>query len=122
MRRMGGAYLVLFLALFAVAFVLVVLGVDLARFDLWLDEHAGLFDAVGSRLFRVVCGGILAVCAAAVIGGLWQKFVAPRGRMGDAADFVPESPNGEEQQPTGWGCMILAVIVGYFAWFGMMGG
>lgn len=121
MRRMGGAYLVLFLGLFVVAFVLVVLGVDLARFDLWLDGYAGLFDAVGSRLFRVLCGGILALCVAVVVGGLWQKFVAPRARMGDAADFVPEVASGDEDRPTGWGCMILAVVVGYFAWFGMIG-
>ena len=27
----------------------------------------------------------------------------------------------ETAGPAGWGCMLLAVIVGYFAWFGMVG-
>lgn len=121
MRRKGCLYLYLFLALFVVGSILNLLGFDLARFDLWLDDHADLFDAVGSTLFRVFCGGILALCAFGVLGGLWQKFVAPRARMGDAADFVPDEAATEvpEEEPLGWGCMLVALVVGYFAWVGM---
>ena len=119
-------FLYVFLLLFAVGLVLVLLGFDLDKVDLWLDDHADLFDAVGSRLFNVLWGGVLALCLFTVIGRLWQKFVAPRGEMGDAADFVAEPVADDEfveepRKPPGWGCMILAVIVGYFAWFGMTG-
>ena len=44
--------------------------------------------------------------------------------MGDAVDFVPLAEGEgdlEAAGPAGWGCMILAVIVGCFAWFGMTG-
>lgn len=131
MRRMGRLYVYLFLLLFAVGLVLALLGFDLDRIDLWLEDRAGLFDAVGSRLFNVLCGAILALCIVAVVGGLWQRFVAPRGHMGDATDFVAETAAVdelgvdelavEETRPVGWGCMLVAVIVGYFAWFGMTG-
>ena len=104
----SGLYLFLFLLLFIVGLVLVLLGVDLASLDRWLDSHGGLFDAVGSRLFNVFCGAILAVCAIIVGAGLWQRFVAPTREVEEADRF-------------GFGAMIGAALVGYFAWFGMIG-
>ena len=67
------------------------------------------------------------LCAYAFLGGLWQKFLAPRGAIADPADFEADQladaggVDVEPEQPLGWGCMILAVIVGYFAWFGVVG-
>jgi len=130
MFRIGSAgarlYLFLFLLLFVIGLVLVLTGFDLDKVDLWLDDRAGLFDVIGSRLFNVLWGAVLALCLFTVVGGLWQKFVSPRSQMDDAADFVVE-PAGEDElveepaKPVGWGCMIVALIVGYFAWFGMTG-
>ncbi len=104
----SGLYLFLFLLLFVVGLVLVLLGVDLASVDRWLDSHADLLDAIGSRLFNVLCGAILAICALIVGAGLWQRFVAPTREVADADRL-------------GFGAMIGAVLVGYFAWFGMTG-
>jgi len=124
MRRGGLLYLFLIVAFFAIGLVLVLLGFDLETIDLWLEDRASLFDSVGSTLFRVLWGAVLVICVFTVVGGLWQRFVAPRSRMGDAADMVVEAHavnevSAEDDKPAGWGCMIVAVIVGYFAWFGM---
>jgi hypothetical protein len=130
MFRIGSAgsrlFLSLFLLLFVIGLVLVLAGVDLDKVDLWLDDRAGLFDLIGSRLFNVLSGAVLALCVLTVAGGLRQKFVSPRSQIGDAAEFVVEPAAGDElveepARPVGWGCMFLAVIVGYFAWFGMTG-
>ena len=119
----------LYICLFAGFFIIGLLGLAfglLDNFDNWLDAKAGAFDAAGSRLLNVLWGGVLALCAYTVLGGLWQRFMAPRGEMGDAADFVAETAEADEldpeaKRPPGWGCMFVALIVGYFAWFGMTG-
>jgi hypothetical protein len=134
MRNLVVLYLIVFGLFFVAGLVLLLLDIDLDRADLWLDDHAELFDAVGSRVFNVLWGVVLALCAVTVLGGLWQKFVGPRSHLGDAADFVVEpvadfgvEPAAEDElveeppKPVGWGCMVAALIVGYFAWFGMTG-
>ena len=138
-RRAARLCLYLFLLLFVVGLVLVLAGVDLVKVDLWLEDRGEWFDAVGSRLFSVIWGGVFALCIVTVLGGLWQRFVAPRSHMGNAADFVVEAEAGdglgvdesgadefgvdelvaEKKKPLGWGCMVVAAIVGYFAWFGL---
>ena len=123
----SGLLLFLFVMFFLVGLVLVLLGFDLNALDLWLDEHGHWLHFVGSWLFRLLCGAILAICVLTVLGGLWQKFMSPRSDEEDAASFAERIGAGEEdteadqEQPAGWGCMVLAVIVGYFAWFGVMG-
>ena len=141
MRNGVVLYLVVLGLFFVAGLVLLVSGIGLERADIWLDDHGDLFDAIGSRLLNVIWGGIFALCIFAVLGGLWQRFVAPRGRMGDAVDFVAETAavdelgldelnvaelgprelGADENKPVGWGCMVGAAIVGYFAWFGMTG-
>lgn len=121
----SGLVLFLFVMFFPVGLMLVLLGVDLNAVDLWLDERGHWLDSAGSWLFRLLCGAVLAVCGVMVLVGLWEKFRAQRGHIGDAANLAAETTAdaGDEnrEQPVGWGCMILAVIVGYFAWFGVAG-
>ena len=93
-------YTFLFLILFLVGLVLVLLGFSLGDVDLWLDSQSGWIEAVASFLFRAVCAGILLLCLF-MIG--WAIF----GRRN------PEKP--------GIGCAIVAVLVAYFAWFGVIG-
>ncbi len=127
MRRAGPLYLYLLVGFFALGLLLVVSGFGLDRADRWIDANAGLLDAVGSWLFRIVCGVILALCAGTVVAGIWGKLVSPRGNIGDAADFVadPAANVGEVDpeagRPVGWGAIVVAAIVGYFAWFGVVG-
>ena len=61
-------------------------------------------EAVGSILFRLLCAIILFFCAFGVLGGLWQR----------------TRPKGEEDR-IGWGMMLFALVLGYFAWFGVLG-
>ena len=98
--RLPALFIFLFLILFPVGLLLVLLGFDLGDVDRWLDAHGGLFDALGSLLFQIACGIGLLICLVA-LGG----FLFDRGN--------PERP--------GFGCAILALVVGYFLWFGMIG-
>ena len=93
-------YTFLFLFFFLVAVILVLLGFNLGDVDLWLESQSGWIEAVGSLLFRAVSGLILLICLF-MIG---SAIVARRS---------PDRP--------GWGCAILAIIVAYFAWFGVVG-
>jgi hypothetical protein len=93
-------YTFLFLIFFLVGLVLVLLGFDLGDVDRWLEAHGGWISAIGNLLFRAVCALVLLLCLF-MIGG------APFDRRN------PERP--------GLGCAILAAILGYFAWFGVIG-
>ena len=94
-------YTFLFLILFLVGLGLVLLGFDLGDVDRWIDAQGGWLDAVGSFLFRVACGLLLLLCAFMVWGAIFDR-------------KNPEKP--------GYGCAFLALITGYFAWFGVVGG
>jgi hypothetical protein len=100
--RSGASALVLFLFLifFLVGLVLMLLGISLDDVDSWLEAQAGWLDAVGSFAFRAVSGLVILICLF-TIG--WAIF--------DRKD--PERP--------GAGCVLLAILVAYFAWFGVTG-
>lgn len=107
LRQGSGAsalYLFLLMIFAIVAVILLLLGFDLDAVDRWLAVQGGWLDALGSVLFRIVCGLVLFFCAAAVVGGLWQR----------------TRPEGEEDR-IGWGMMLSALLIGYFAWFGVVG-
>jgi len=104
----SGLVLFLFVMAFLVGLILVLLGVDLNRVDIWLDDHAHQLDAIGSALFRLLCGFVLAMCALLVGGGLWQLFDARRRKV-------------EGHDRIGLGTVLVAVLIGYFAWFGVVG-
>lgn len=100
--RSGASALVLFLFLifFIVGLVLMLLGFNLGDVDRWIDAQGGWLDAVFSFLFRVACGLVILLCLFMIGGAIFDR-------------RNPERP--------GWGCALLAVVVGYFAWFGMTG-
>jgi hypothetical protein len=100
--RSGASALVLFLFLiFAlIGLVLILLGFDLGKADRWIDAQGGWLDAAGTFLFRIACGIVLLVCALMAFG-----FFFNRGN--------PERP--------GFGCLLAALVIGYFAWFGFTG-
>jgi hypothetical protein len=54
---------------------------------------------VGTFLFRAACGLVLLLCVLAILGALFDR-------------KNPERP--------GIGCAVLALVVGYFAWFGLV--
>lgn len=95
-----GVWVLLAFILFLVGLVLVLLGFDLGEVDAWLEARGGWLDAVGSIALQVVCGLFLLLCVA----------------MFGIRIFDRKSPD-----PAGWGCLVLAAIGGYFAWFGMIG-
>jgi uncharacterized membrane protein len=99
--RSGASALVLFLFLifFLIGALLMLLGFDLGEVDRWIDAQGGWLDALGSFLFRAVCGLVILLCVLAVLAAIFDR-------------KNPEKP--------GIGCVILALIVGYFAWFGMV--
>jgi hypothetical protein len=100
--RSGASALVLFLFLIflIIGAILTLLGFDLVRVDAWLDDHSSWFDAVGSLMFRAICALVFLVCAALVASPLFTRTKADR---------------------IGWGGLIAALAIGYFAWFGMVG-
>ncbi|HVQ10256.1 MAG TPA: hypothetical protein VMS43_17705 [Allosphingosinicella sp.] len=87
--------------LFVIGLVLVLLGFDLGDVDRWVDAQGGWLEALGSALVRLVSGLVILLCLLTI--GL-----AVFGRR------TSERP--------GPGCAMLAVVVAYFAWFGLIGG
>ena len=90
----------LFLIFFIVGLILMLLGFDLGDVDVWLETHAGRLDAVFSFLFRIVCGLVILLCLFMIGGAIFDR-------------KDPERP--------GIGCALLAVVVAYFARFGVIG-
>jgi hypothetical protein len=76
------------------------LGFSLGDLDRWIDANAGSLDAVASLMFRALCGLILLVCMLTVGIVLFDRKGEPR---------------------LGWGYAVGALVVGYFAWFGVIG-
>ena len=100
--RSGSSALVLFLFLifFLVGLGALALGFSLGDLDNWIDSNAGTLDATASLIFRALCGLILLVCALTVGMVLFDR----------------KSPDR-----LGWGYAAGALVVGYFAWFGLIG-
>jgi hypothetical protein len=103
LRPRSGAsalYLFLFLIFFLIGLVLLLLGFSLGDVDALIDTHAGRIDAVASFLFRLVCGLVILLCLFTIGGAIFDR-------------KNPERP--------GVGCALVAVLVAYFAWFGVTG-
>jgi hypothetical protein len=92
--------LFLFLIFFLIGLVLVLLGISLGDVDAWLEAHAGPIDSAASFLFRVVCGLVILLCLFMIGSAIFER-------------DNPERP--------GVGCALVAVVVAYFAWFGLTG-
>jgi hypothetical protein len=90
--------LFLFLIFFLTGLVLVLLGFSLGDVDALIEAQAGRIDSVASFLFRAACGLVILLCLLTI----------------GAAIFDRDSP----ERP-GLGCALLAVVVAYFAWFGI---
>ena len=98
--RASALVLFLFLVTFPIGLVLVLLGFSLGDVDLWLEAQAGWLDAVGSFLFRAACGLVLLLCLFMIASAIFER-------------KNPERP--------GIGCALTAIVVAYFAWFGVTG-
>ena len=100
--RSGSSALVLFLFLifFLVGLVLLLFGFSLGDLDRWIDANAGSLDAIASLLFRALCGLILLFCVLTVGAVLFDRKGADR---------------------LGCGYAVGALVIGYFAWFGVIG-
>ena len=96
----SGLFIFLFLIFFLIGLVLVLLGFDLVEIDNWIETQSGWLDAVGTILFRIVCGLVVLLAGFTVWGAIFNR----------------KDPN----RP-GFGCAIGAIIIGYFAWFGVIG-
>jgi hypothetical protein len=98
-------YLFLVLVFLLVGGVLLALGFDLDRVDAWLAGHATWFDLVGTILFKALLALLLLACVTVGAAGLLARWRRLRG-----------GPRGDD---FGWGAMILALIIGYFAAVGL---
>jgi hypothetical protein len=90
-----------------------VVGFSLGDVDAWLRAHGGLFNMVGTVLFRIGCGFVLLCCVAAVLSALFERARTPE--TGAAPETDPDP-----SKPSGLGCAFVALVVGYFAWIGMV--
>lgn len=95
-------YLSLFAAFFAIGLVLVALGFDLNEVDRWLDAQGGWLDLAGRIIFKILLFFVLLICAFIIGSGLYDR--------------VRRQVNEES---FGWGWMVGALFVGYFAWVGV---
>lgn len=110
-------YLFLFLVFLLAGLVLVLLGVDLDDADRWLDRQAGWLDLLGGLALRTVFGLVLLACAGVLVDGIWSRLAAGRTQGATARRHLRRG--GTER--TGWGGMIVAVVLGYFAAIGAFG-
>ncbi|TXL71963.1 hypothetical protein FHP25_27390 [Vineibacter terrae] len=115
-------YVFLLTLFLLVGVVLVLIGVDLEDADRWLDRQGGWLAALGSAALRVVFGLVLLGCAVAVLAGLYQRL--PGRRQVPVWDGRKERRRTQSRQGDGrigWGMMILALVIGYFAFIGTFG-
>jgi hypothetical protein len=105
----------LFLIFFLIGLILVLLGFDLGDVDRWIDARSGWLDAIGTILFRIVCGLVMLVCLAM----FWIWFVERWVRFRDhGKDLKPARRSDPEEYRPGCGCLIMAAIVGYLGFIG----
>lgn len=88
---------VIFLIALVLALAGWVFGFSLDDVDAWLANHSSWITAVADVLFRLGCGFVLLLCVLAVLGAVFDR--------------------GNSERP-GFGCALLAVVVGYFAFVG----
>jgi hypothetical protein len=123
--RSGASALKLFffLIFFVVGLVLVLLGFDLDDVDRWLDAQGGWLDAIGTLAFRGLSGLILLICVGMVAGGVAQWFGKPDAKATRRAKLGRTQANGADSDDGRIGCLAMgiAAVIGYFAWFGMIG-
>ncbi|MCW5748655.1 MAG: hypothetical protein KIT36_20870 [Alphaproteobacteria bacterium] len=117
-------YLFLFLVFLVVAGVLMLLGIDLDAADRWIDSQASWLDLLGSVVLRLVFFLILLACTLTVATGFYQRLPGRGARQPAARGKrnrrqMNDAPQGEGR--IGWGAMVLAVILGYFAAIGTFG-
>lgn len=104
-------YLFLFLVFALVALVLLTLGFDLDAVDLWLERRGGWLDALGTIAFKALLA--LVLLTSVLVGGLAAQGISQRVLGRRAA------PARDEDGP-GWGSLILALVIGYFAAVGLV--
>ena len=100
LRPRSGAsalFLFLFLLFFLIGLILVLLGFDLNRVDLWLEARGGWFSAIGDLLFRLVSAAVLLVCLI-LLGAALYELTRGKVRIG---------------------LMLASLLIGYFAWIGV---
>jgi len=78
----------LYLLFFCVAIVLVLLGLDLEKVDLWLDRQGGWLDAVGTVLFDILIFIIGALCAFYAASFFFPKSWGEKAGLGGALKNV----------------------------------
>jgi hypothetical protein len=112
----------LFLALFS-AFLMIgipfhvtglIFGFDgLALIDRWLNRHGVLISSVGDLIFRMASGILFLICLMGVV-------IVIRGKIASGRSAPRQRGDGSRSgdAPPGFGCLTLAIIVGYFAWVG----
>jgi amino acid transporter len=126
---LGEATLYIFLCIIflIVAVVLMLFGINLDAADHWLDAQADWFEWAGMIAFKGVCAFVLLICLFFIGGGIYesgQRLVHPRkqikrraprrGRHPKQIEGPPVDDEGDQRM--GWGGVILAVIIGYFAY------
>jgi hypothetical protein len=105
-RGAAALYLFLFLVFALIGAIVLLLGYELADADRWFDGQAGWIEVVASLLFRALCALAMLLCAGTIGFGIYFRLVPPREA---------------EDRPPGWGAMTAALVIGYFAWFGVTG-
>ena len=96
--RSSALVLFLFLIFFLVGLVLMLLGFNLGELDAWLERHSAAIEAVAMLAFRAVAGFALLICVAMFALAIFDR-------------RNPDRP--------GIGCLLVALVAGYFAWIGM---
>ena len=95
----SGLVLFLFLLFFLIGLVLVLPGVDLGTVDRWNDDQLVWFEPAASFAL-ILCGLVILLCAFMVGWALLGR-------------NDPDRP--------GLGCELVALLLAYFAWFGVIG-
>jgi hypothetical protein len=108
--RASAFYLFLLLIFFLVGLVLVLFGFKLGDVDRWLDAQSGWLDIAGTLLFKALFAFILFLCVLTLGVGLFTRL--PRRRR--------PRDSGEPTKCLGFGAMAAALVIGYFAYIGLV--
>lgn len=118
-------YTILFLFFMVVGLILVALGFDLQRVDVWLDARSTWFLLIGDILWRMLCALVLLMCGLGIltlVRTLGPKPQAPPHDHETGRQHKHPAPT-VQAEPSVAGTLfsiLLCLTIGYFAFIGVI--
>lgn len=118
----SAAYLFMYVMLVLIGLALVLLGFNLADVDRWLDQNTYWWELLGTIVLKLFWGALLAGCLLILGLGLGERAyrLFRWFRPGKPVAAGGRTRAGAKDRIVGWGFIVTAIVVGYFAFLGVI--